>query len=434
MLAYIALMIVSPMVLSCLFIVAAGLVLLKLELRLGDELIPGVSIAYLITEALNNYRDFMMRMMFLMSLPGGVTPDDLEVVANQWWQPAQPRASAPSQEVADSRAAAAAAPAAVARSGNAAPRSPGGRLRAFDEAVRWLRQPKLALDLATQLRLRAVYLQATFGDAATAVAAAGQSSPARSGAIVPSGCLQGTLGKLQLQEWTSLKGTPQKVARAQLLPSLCEADPAFAATTRQPVAQKAGGATSPVVAVAETRVGRAFADLAGKKRATLVGVVLQLMERRLPVSLEQVFRWIFRAVGIGATAGAIALGNLALQRWQHRRSLRYARAQLGGPPPIVYRSVVEQLQLVLRKWPTGGAAAVGVLALYSCALAHGLPAWLHAFLLQHFPRLWGRLLSKQPQARLGDAAVARLQQRLLRTFRPGVSRSIFAEDEELFGQ
>jgi len=245
---------------------------------------------------------------------------------------------------------------------------------AFDLAVCWLRRPRLAVNLFDQLRLHAVYMQATLGD--------------ESGSTGEGTCGEnlfgGALARAKMEAWRALHGLPRPAMRRRLPAALAEVDLAFVAAHPQ---------------LAEPRA-----------QGHLGWVVLQLLERRLPRDLgDRVAR--AQSLCLGGALAATVLAALAALVGAARRRHASAASSVVGPA---------------RRWPQFLAVLGVAWSLYCRTVVRGLPAELHAAVLL---RLWpsgcaGRdVLMPKPGNTFG-----RLWRFIVGAVTPRVSDSLFSEE------
>lgn len=274
---------------------------------------------------------------------------------------------------------------------SASPRSitPSDPSDPFDIAVQWLRRrSQLSIGFTDQLRLHSLYLQATSGDAHAAVVQCPE-------------LIQGTMGPLQrakLLGWQALRGLPSWTARYRLPEMLAEVDSGFRAA-------------HPCCAVVQRPRSRSRSGSGSASPTTsLTTVCLQALERRLTMDSVEVWaarahRWLLWASG---AATSIFAALVLRSRWT------------GGGARI---------PLKWRRFLPVAVVTCSALTLYSAALVHGAPAWLHADMRLRFG------LVKQPHAQLRSHedicdpsdAVGRMRRRFVRVFAPKVASSLFVE-------
>lgn len=387
---YLTFVCIPSAIISCVLLAVAGILVLHFETSV-DEPLPFIHRSLADTGALmvNSYREVMARYVLVLSLPGEVTGSDIVAVYRQFTAEQKHHMAvsnaAPTESTTDSDG--------VSYGSFASGSSP--REKAFDEAIRWLRQPRLQIDIEAQLRLRGLYLQATVGDVDAAVSL---SASVSSNMVAAIDRHDRSVAHAQLEDWRALRGMPRSVAKGSLPVALAEADPVFAAT--HPKLMHVNGcdkATPP---------------------ASMADVALQLMERRLPgLCVEQTVRRIFLA----ASAFAVSLGGALLRSALLSQQIRPPRS-----PRFAGRWELA------RSWRAAAALVSATSSVYLLALAKGLPPWVCLLILRI--RRWLRsahgkaALTAWPAGGAAGAPAARLQQRLLALLIPGVSRSIFADD------
>lgn len=364
---YVGVYVLPPVVSFFGLVILLGIRLLKSELSLDDPVLFGFSIADAITAAIHNYKENWRCFFMLCCLPD-LAAEDVVLVCRQRCHGIAGSSRKSTSEAANSSRGAADILPPKAINGTSPctelVRNSDDPIDEFDAAVGWLRRPCLSLNIREQLHLHSLYLQATIGDAGMDT---GSSSPVR--------CVD----RLKFEGWQAVRGMSRAVARSQLPSALAKVDQSFA-TSHPRLAPRPAAAS---------------------------GVLLQLIERRLPIDLDErvarVQRYAFGSSLVTTVFTLLASLWATLQSRKMRNSRR-----LG------LRSLV----------PSAISLGMAVSAnMYLGALACGLPAWLHALLLRRLKAGGLELASMAVPA----GAAGRLRILLLRMVLPRLTRPILAQ-------
>jgi len=288
-----------PFVQFCSMVVLAGTLLVMHDLGVADELPFGVTPAELVASAIHSYKAFWSQFMLLLAIPD-ITAADISIVL-------QGLASDADEDPVLEESRTGLQTNGVACNGyNNAHTDPLADQPAHNDsfavASNWLQQSHLTVGLVEQLQLYGLFRRAQ-GDQAT-----DSSAHASDGA-------GGWLVEAKAEALCAYRNLAVAEARAQLAPALAEADPCFVAAYPQFAPPPRGGQWGMIVALVERRLPQQLSQhvasahrrlLAISAALTSAAVLRAVMLRVRRSTPRQVWGWICAAL-CGSTTSAYLL-------------------------------------------------------------------------------------------------------------------------------